>query len=33
MLVTQMFKQKKAHRIVTIGPETTVPEGAMLENG
>ncbi len=30
MLVTQMFKQKKAHRIVTIGPETTVPEAARI---
>ncbi len=28
MLVTQIFKQKKAHRIVTIHPEMTVPEAA-----
>ena len=30
MLVTQMFKQKKAHRIVTIGPETVVAEAAKI---
>ncbi len=30
MLVTQMFKQKKAHRIVTIRPETTVLEAAKI---
>ncbi len=30
MLVTQMFKQKKAHRIVTIRPETTVPDAAKI---
>lgn len=30
MFVTQMFKQKKAHRIVTIPPETTVPEAARI---
>ena len=30
MLVTQMFRQKKAHRIVTIGPETTVAEAAII---
>ncbi len=30
MLVTQMFKQKKAHRIITIRPETTVPEAARI---
>jgi CBS domain-containing protein len=30
MLVTQMFKQKKAHRIVTIRPETTVAEAAKI---
>ncbi len=30
MYVTQMFKQKKAHRIVTIRPETIVPEAATI---
>ncbi len=30
MLVTQMFNQKKAHRIITIRPETTVPEAARI---
>ncbi len=30
MLVTQMFQQKKAHRIVTIGPETVVAEAAKI---
>ena len=30
MLVTQMFRQKKAHRIVTIGPETVVAEAAKI---
>ena len=30
MLVTQIFRQKKAHRIVTIGPETTVAEAAII---
>ena len=30
MLVTQMLKQKKAHRIVTIGPETVVAEAAKI---
>jgi len=30
MLVTQMFKQKKAHRIVTIRLETTVQEAAEI---
>ncbi len=30
MLVTQIFRQKKAHRIVTIGPETTVAEAANI---
>ncbi len=30
MLVTQMFKRKKAHRIVTIGPETVVAEAARI---
>ena len=30
MLVTQMFKQKKAHRIITIRPETTVPDAAKI---
>ncbi len=30
MLVTQMFKQKKAHRIITIRPETTVLEAARI---
>ena len=30
MLVTQMFKQKKARRIVTIGPETVVAEAAKI---
>lgn len=30
MLVTQMFKQKKTHRIVTIGPETVVAEAAKI---
>ncbi len=28
MYVTQMFKKKKAHRIVTIRPETIVPDAA-----
>ncbi len=31
MLVTQMFRQKKAHRIVTIGPETVVSEAAKIQ--
>ena len=30
MLVTQMFKQKKAHRIITIRLETTVQEAAEI---
>jgi CBS domain-containing protein len=30
MLVTQMIRQKKAHRIVTIGPETVVAEAAKI---
>ncbi len=30
MLVTQMFRRKKAHRIVTIGPETAVAEAAKI---
>ncbi len=30
MLVTQMFKQKKAHRIITIRPETTIAEAATI---
>ncbi len=30
MLVTQMFKQNKAHRIITIRPETSVPEAARI---
>ena len=30
MLVTQMFKQKKTHRIVTIGPEMVVSEAAKI---
>jgi len=30
MLVTQMFKQKKAHRIITIRLETTVQEAAKI---
>jgi CBS domain-containing protein len=30
MLVTQMFRQKKAHRIITIGPETVVSEAAKI---
>ncbi len=30
MLLTQMFRRKKAHRIVTIGPETAVAEAAKI---
>ncbi len=30
MLVTQIFRRKKAPRIVTIGPETTVAEAANI---
>ncbi len=30
MLVTQMFKQKKAHRLVTARPETTIAEAARI---